>query len=124
MNAAIFIRLAEYGRVFEVASVSREASDRDLMSRFVMHNFFAFKLSRTEFADRFHCDPLEAFNDTFEKLERFRLVDIDPYQIRMTELGRKWRRNIYHEFRVPEDYATFPERVTPRANGNAGTEIS
>ena len=96
-------RVVEEGRMFEVSSVSRRASDDDLMSRFVMHNFFAFKLNRQAFFTRFGRDPVETFGELFRKLEAFEMVNIDETEIRLTEIGRKWRRNIYHEFRAPQD---------------------
>jgi len=105
VDAVTYIKLMEDGRPFEAHSVSRRATDEDLMQRFVMHNFFAFKLNRQDFTSRFGCDPLEAFTAIFKRLETYELISIDDSEIRLTEIGKKWRRNIYHEFRVTDEAA-------------------
>jgi oxygen-independent coproporphyrinogen III oxidase len=86
------------GSFFEVDSVSIQASPRNLMERYIIHNLYSEVVDRQKFSGRFGVDPLEAFPEVFAKLERFDLVSRDGRQIRLTEMGKKWRKNVYQEF--------------------------
>ena len=124
VDALPFIALSEADRPFEAQCISRRASDRDLMRRFVMHNFFAFRLNRQAFSARFGIDPLDAFGDVFDRLRTYELVDIDDFEIRLTEIGRKWRRNIYHEFRMPEETSRAAAEWTTPSLAARGNRLS
>jgi len=97
-DAGAYTAGVEQGRCFDADCVSREGTRRDLMERFIIHNFFAAKLDRRSFQARFKQDPLEAFPEVFAMLEEHALVDVDADSISLNALGKKWRRNIYHEF--------------------------
>ena len=69
-----------------------------MMERFAIMNFFFSSLNRQEFGGRFGADPLAVFPQTFQKLGRHGLVVIDDGEIRLTDLGKKWRECILYEF--------------------------
>jgi oxygen-independent coproporphyrinogen-3 oxidase len=112
------------GQVFQAVTLSPRASDKNLMERYVMHNFFASVLSRPRFKERFGADPLAVFPEVFSKLENNGLVSINDEEIRFTPLGQKWRRNIYYDFRAPEfktqnDSIVCISAARPRPGGAA-----
>jgi len=72
------------------------------MERYIIHNFYSAVLNRQDFSHRFGQDPLAIFPQVFSKLEKHDLVTIDDEEIKLTSLGKKWRRNIYYEFHSPE----------------------
>lgn len=86
------------GLFFEADRLSRQATDQNLMERYIIHNFYSAFLNRQDFYHRFGQDPLTIFPQIFSKLENHSLVIIDGEEIRLTKLGKKWRRNIYYEF--------------------------
>lgn len=85
--------------LFPVADLlSVQASKQTMMERFAIMNFFFSSLNRQEFGGRFGADPLAVFPQTFQKLGRHGLVVIDDGEIRLTDLGKKWRECILYEF--------------------------
>lgn len=86
------------GNYFMVCSRSSKSTIRNLMERFVIHNFYSFTLSRIEFRKRFNIDPLLVFPEIFSKLKEYGLIEITEESVILTNLGRKWRRNVYYEF--------------------------
>lgn len=81
-----------------VSKLSARATDRNMMERYTIFSFFASSLNRRDFSERFGQDPLAVFPDSFSKLERLGLVVINDEVISLTELGKKWRSNIFYEF--------------------------
>lgn len=87
---------------FEADRLSRRSTHQNLMERYIIHNFYSAVLYRKDFYCRFGQDPLAIFPQVFSKLEKYDLVTIDDEVVRLTSLGKKWRRNIYYEFHSPE----------------------
>lgn len=78
--------------------VSSPATRQNMMERYVMFNYFFSSLNRQTFFHRFGQDPLDVFPQAFAKLEKHDLVTITDREIKLTELGKKWRENILYEF--------------------------
>lgn len=78
--------------------LSVQASNQNMMERYAILNFFFSSLNRQEFSGRFGADPLSVFPEIFRKLIRHGLVAIDDEEIRLTNLGKKWRECILYEF--------------------------
>lgn len=78
--------------------LSAQATKQNLMERFVIFSFFSAVLNRVQFLERFGRDPLPVFRKTFDKLKSYGLVEIHAQKIILTDLGIKWRSNIFYEF--------------------------
>lgn len=90
------------GRFFEADSVSVQANEKNFMERYIMHNFYSESVNRSEFNKRFGKDPLDVFPEIFAKLQKYALVSVNDHEVRLTQLGKKWRRSVYYEFHSPE----------------------
>ena len=90
------------GRFFEADSVSVQSNEKNFMERYIIHNFYSESLNRKEFNKRFSKDPLEVFSEVFAKLQKYSLVSVNDDEVRLTQLGKKWRRSVYYEFHSPE----------------------
>lgn len=90
------------GKLFETDSVSVHATERMFMERYIMHNFYSEVVKINDFIKRFGSNPLEVFKDIFDKLLHYQLIEVDDSEIRLTDLGKKWRRSVYYEFHEPQ----------------------
>jgi oxygen-independent coproporphyrinogen III oxidase len=95
-------RAVRNDEVFAVATMSEPATDEHLMERYITHNFYGAALDRGAFGERFGMDAVEAFADRFAHMASLGLITIDDDSVRLTELGRQWRRYVYHQFRSAE----------------------
>ncbi len=85
--------------LFPVADyLSPQANDQNMMERYVIFNYFFSTLDRHEFSRRFNRDPRDVFPQVFAKLKKYGLVANDNHEIKLTALGKKWRKNIMYEF--------------------------
>ena len=85
--------------LFPVADcISAPATDQNMMERYVIFNFFSFRLDRPAFFRRFGADPLSVFPAQFAKLEQYGLATISDTVIVLTGLGKKWRDSVLYEF--------------------------
>lgn len=82
--------------------LSVQATKRNLMERFVIFSFFSSRLDRLQFRVRFGQDPLTVFPDVFNRLKRYGLIKINQREIRLTDLGIKWRNGVFYEFCADE----------------------
>lgn len=86
------------GRFFEADGASPQASQRNLMERYIIHNLYSAEIDRPKFRLRFGEDPWMAFPEVFDSLRTHSLVQCDDRRIWLTATGKKWRKNVYHEF--------------------------
>ncbi len=85
--------------LFPVADhLSVQGTDRNMMERYIILNYFFSSLNRQSFSRRFGVDPLIAFPEAFSKLEKYDLVTLSDEKIELTSLGKKWRENVLYEF--------------------------
>lgn len=81
-----------------VSRVSRRASAKDMMRRFTIFSFFSSILDTIEFKQRFGIGFQDVFPSELAGLLSDRLVCCDGSGINLTDLGRKWRRQVFHMF--------------------------
>lgn len=81
-----------------VDNLSVQATKRNIMERYVIFNYLFSSLNRQDFYHRFGQDPLTVFPNIFSKLEKYNLVAINDQEIKLTDLGKKWVRNILYDF--------------------------
>ncbi|MCP3660204.1 MAG: radical SAM protein [Bacteroidetes bacterium] len=101
-DSEIYKNQVKNGLYFEADSLSPKASYKNLMERYIIHNFYSAKLNRIDFYNKFKKDPMDIFHEIFTKLKQHSLVKINDQKIELTELGKKWRKNIYYEFHSKE----------------------
>jgi len=98
----VFKKQIHKGRYVVADRLSVQATKRNLMERFVIFSLFSAELNRLRFCERFGQDPLIVFPDVFCKLEGNGLIEISPHEIRLTDLGIRWRSNVFYEFYAEE----------------------
>lgn len=81
-----------------VDRVSVQASDHNMMERYIIFSFASSSLSRTDFCRLFGQNPLAVFPHIFAKLERRGLVVVNEHEIKLTSLGISRRYNVFYEF--------------------------
>ncbi|HIE25736.1 TPA: radical SAM protein [Candidatus Poribacteria bacterium] len=97
-DAELYKEQARRGSFPVVSELSVQATNRNMMERYVIFNFFASSLNRKDFNHRFGQDPLDVFPQIFSRLKRHGLVTIGDKEIRLTDLGKRWRNNVFYEF--------------------------
>ena len=82
--------------------LSVQATKRNLMERFVIFSFFSSRLDRSQFRVRFGQDPLAVFSNELNRLKRYGLIKINQREIKLIDLGIKWRNSVFYEFCADE----------------------
>lgn len=101
-SSELYKKQIESGQFFEADSVSVQASVKNFMERYIIHNFYSEVLNFKDFYQRFRQDPLKVFPEVFARLQKHSLISISKDEVRFTQLGKKWRRSVYYEFHSPE----------------------
>lgn len=78
--------------------VSRKASIKDRMKRYIMYNLHNFQVSRHEIIKIFSKDVLEFFSEEIDKLSRLGLIKMDEDTIEVSDIGKQHIRRIVYEF--------------------------
>jgi oxygen-independent coproporphyrinogen-3 oxidase len=95
-------------------SYSVKADREIMMGRCIMQDLVIGRISRQEFKRRFGEDPVCAYPEVFEEMRLKGLAEFDPEEIRLTELGNRWRENIMYAFtseKVRKDIISSVARV-------------
>jgi oxygen-independent coproporphyrinogen-3 oxidase len=85
------------GAVF-ADQVSTPATEQMMMERYIIHNMYASEVGRMGFRNRFGVDITDRFGTVCERLVTTGLAKMDSDTLRLTDLGREWRKNVYYEF--------------------------
>lgn len=97
-NANRFMRNIEHGKYQTADKISLQATQRNMMERYVMHNLNSGSISRAEFSGIFGNDILNAFPNIFEGFEEQGLVDFKKLSIDVTNFGKKYLNNMIYIF--------------------------
>lgn len=86
-------------KLFQIGDYqSSQATDKNMMERYVIHNLYSNSLSRADFYTCFGQDVLTVFAQIFKKLQMDGLVIINNQYVKLTDMGTKWIINILYEF--------------------------
>lgn len=97
-NSRTFKSAMASGDAFIADAVSVRATSKMMMERYIIHNLYASEVKRDGFATRFDCDLVDVFGKITSRLVEQGLATVDREALRLTDLGRAWRKNVYYEF--------------------------
>lgn len=97
-NAEMFYGNIERG-MYQIGDyVSKKASIKDRMKRYVMYNLYNYRISRHDIKVIFSKDVLEFFSEEIEKLLGLGLISMDEYTIEVLDVGKQHIKRIVYEF--------------------------
>jgi oxygen-independent coproporphyrinogen III oxidase len=97
-NTDLYKRRIRSGDRIPIERISAEATDRNMMERYVIFNLMASEVDGQEFMKRFGNYPAAVFPGEVSKLQSCGLMTADGHSLRLTDLGKKWRDHVLFEF--------------------------
>ncbi|ODS23824.1 hypothetical protein AB835_06685 [Candidatus Endobugula sertula] len=86
------------GNALSADLISNTATEKNLWERFVVLNLFSSEITLYDFKKKFGLEIKDAFPEIINKLKKYGFIEVSYDCIRLTVLGKKWRRNVYYEF--------------------------
>lgn len=93
-NARKYMSDIESGVLLTVEKISTRATFENRIERYTIHNLFAGIINRSEFAEIFGHDILIVLPNIFEEFEEQGLVNIQEGSIEVTELGKRYIKDL------------------------------
>jgi oxygen-independent coproporphyrinogen-3 oxidase len=98
-----YVALDQAGRFPIVAKISRRATERLLMERFVIFGFMRSAIDRREFYEEFGEEICDRFAGRLSHLESAGFIRITERAVELTDLGEAHRERVQDAFFAPDD---------------------
>ena len=102
-TAEEFIAKDQAGQFPILAKISRKATERLLMERFIIFGFMRSTIDRCDFYNEFHEDICDRFAERLLRLESAGLIRITERTVELTDLGEAAREHVQDAFFAPDD---------------------
>lgn len=97
-NAERFYGNIERG-IYQIGDyVSKKASIKDRMKRYIMYNLYNYRISRYDIKVIFSKDVLEFFSEEIERLLELGLISVNEDTIEVLDVGKQHIKRIVYEF--------------------------